>query len=956
MSSRMKFDPMGKRRKSTNQGKKAHALGDHKQLDQSLDEDPEAILGLEQPVAELPGVPHEALNDLPGPSFISLASGTANLVCRMNKEDPDKTNDEDLGKTDDEDLGRTDDEDIDDGEEAEDEEAEDECGDDEARLPSNLPNREELMKRLMNDSISFSELTAMMGGEETEADETASVSTATRTSVSERDGKSAAVTKPVSSAEHFEQELDMQRQQRRRRGRARGVRGRGTRLHPTLAALMGQANLCVGHSDTNEAIKMCLEIIRQFPNSHLPYETLAMIYEDQRLQNKSLQFQLMAAFLSPLPDKWVELAEYYKDQDELEQAVYCYSRAIKQSPATLSYHWSRVELLERLGNQARALRSYTYMLKFLKPDQAKGGLRLAREIAKIHFSQQNYSGARHALETAFVLYSKHVTHEHVNLLLDVLVTQKDYKGGLAVLCTYAGVKFSKLGSDGEAQEVPPSDDKPEGCVCSVGDDLPMDLRSKLAVCLVMTGAFEVAQPVVEALMKESTEVYGDLYMDVAEAFLSMKHGRSALSLLQPLLRCPHHGSAANTWRLYAEALLMADKVSNSEDAVNAYYKVVEFAPENAMARLTLAAILHEQRQTQAALLLLDQDPSERPLDCQVLYSRCGLLLECGLVDEFVENAKLLLAKHFVRVRSRDEAEVLINNKKASNKLDALRELRESKGEPAEDREPRYTDTQVPLKDQWQLFCNACRILYRSKRFSDLEALVYGALGSRLLAKKYGREVEFLCLQASMANSNSHFAFNLMRDIVVRSPQLPRAWNLLNQVISRANDFRHNRFLLRLSQKHPEILACSMLNGHNCLVAGTYKYSLAEYMKVFKRRQHDPLASLMLGLTYIHMACQKFSADKNTLVTQAWVFLNSYRELRGDCQESLYNIGRAMHQLNVLHQAIYYYELALSCPRPVQEEGQPCMDLTHEIAFSLALLYKKNSPSLARYYTQKYITV
>jgi tetratricopeptide (TPR) repeat protein len=64
-------------------------------------------------------------------------------------------------------------------------------------------------------------------------------------------------------------------------------------------------------------------------------------------------------------------------QDELEQAVYCYSRAIKQSPATLSYHWSRVELLERLGNQARALRSYTYMLKFLKPDQAKVGATLA---------------------------------------------------------------------------------------------------------------------------------------------------------------------------------------------------------------------------------------------------------------------------------------------------------------------------------------------------------------------------------------------------------------------------------------------------------------------------------------------------------------------------------------------------------------------------------------------------
>ena len=130
----------------------------------------------------------------------------------------------------------------------------------------------------------------------------------------------------------------------------------------------------------------------------------------------------------------------------------------------------------------------------------------------------------------------------------------------------------------------------------------------------------------------------------------------------------------------------------------------------------------------------------------------------------------------------------------------------------------------------------------------------------------------------------------------------------------------------------------MLNGHNCLVAGTYKYSLAEYMKVFKGQQTDPLASLMLGITYVHMACQKFSADKNALVTQAWVFLNSYKELRGDSQESLYNIGRAMQQLSNNSQAIFYYNLALKHPPLPNKEGQPSLDLTKEIAFNLALLY------------------
>ena len=40
----------------------------------------------------------------------------------------------------------------------------------------------------------------------------------------------------------------------------------------------------------------------------------------------------------------------------------------------------------------------------------------------------------------------------------------------------------------------------------------------------------------------------------------------------------------------------------------------------------------------------------------------------------------------------------------------------------------------------------------------------------------------------------------------------------------------------------------------------------------------------------------------------------YKELRGDCQESFYNLGRASHQLSLFKDAIYFYELALNCPK------------------------------------------
>ena len=72
--------------------------------------------------------------------------------------------------------------------------------------------------------------------------------------------------------------------------------------------------------------------------------------------------------------------------------------------------------------------------------------------------------------------------------------------------------------------------------------------------------------------------------------------------------------------------------------------------------------------------------------------------------------------------------------------------------------------------------------------------------------------------------------------------------------------------MRLMSRNPDNLALGILNGHNCLVAGTYKYSLGEYMSAFKADSSNPLVALMLGLTFCHMACQKFSAKEPSINT------------------------------------------------------------------------------------------
>lgn len=47
--------------------------------------------------------------------------------------------------------------------------------------------------------------------------------------------------------------------------------------------------------------------------------------------------------------------------------------------------------------------------------------------------------------------------------------------------------------------------------------------------------------------------------------------------------------------------------------------------------------------------------------------------------------------------------------------------------------------------------------------------------------------------------------------------------------------------------------------------------------------------------------------------QGFSFLWRYMELRGVCQESMYNLGRALHQMGLTHLAMHYYQQALALP-------------------------------------------
>lgn len=122
---------------------------------------------------------------------------------------------------------------------------------------------------------------------------------------------------------------------------------------------MGEANIRYARGEKEDAIMMCMEIIRQgrkmcifrtssnvliqfnaniipkqclhvclsAPLAFEPFSTLAMIYEDDEDTEKALQFGLIAAHLNPSDsEEWIRLAEMSLQQDNIRQAILCYTK------------------------------------------------------------------------------------------------------------------------------------------------------------------------------------------------------------------------------------------------------------------------------------------------------------------------------------------------------------------------------------------------------------------------------------------------------------------------------------------------------------------------------------------------------------------------------------------------------------------------------------------------------
>ncbi|KAF1371901.1 hypothetical protein PFLUV_G00274250 [Perca fluviatilis] len=752
-----------------------------------------------------------------------------------------------------------------------------------------------------------------------------------------------------------------------------------SKLPRALRGLMGEANIRYARGEKEDAILMCMEIIRQAPLAYEPFSTLAMIYEDDEDMDKALQFGLIAAHLNPSDcEEWIRLAEMSLEQDNIRQAIVCYSKAIKYDPTNVRYVWERCSLHMRLGEHKQCMDGYRKILSLLPLEDGEHFMQLSKDMAKSYYESNDLPSALGVIDEALARHPSLVSDDFINMAAELYIANRQYNKALQVLVQFAGIVLVTVESNSEfavprqeekvaEKTTAEQEKKNEECKSKtveeiaaeensgikdvqVPDSVPVDLKAKLIVCLIHLHVYMPLEGLVSSLMEQNPEEIGDLYLDVGEAYLEKGEYMSALTLLSALVISEKYNLAV-VWLRHAECL---KALGHMEAAAESYTKVVEMAPQHLEARLSLATLQQQLGRPECALKALEsmydsdtlaQDSSAAQKELKLLLHRSTLLKTQGQTQDYLD-AMITMISMLLKV-AMQRAKVCVRSVTVSGENHLrLGKAKDMLPEIA-DHEAAYLDntgkTNVLSKeDWWQLLVSCVLTLCEVRRFEEAELLVESAMEffSFYDNKPKRKEMEFFGLSATILDHNYYKAYNYIRLMLMENVGLPQLWNIFNQLTITSQHQRHHRFCLRLLLKHPDNHALCVLCGHNAMVSGSFKHALGQYVQAFQTHPNNPLHSLCVGLTFFHMASQKYVAKRHTLVLQGFSFLWRYVELRGECQESMYNLGRALHQMGLTHLAIHYYQKALTLPAQ-KLEGIPDdqVDLRREIAFNISLIYQ-----------------
>ncbi|KAK9460495.1 uncharacterized protein V1516DRAFT_652483 [Lipomyces oligophaga] len=401
--------------------------------------------------------------------------------------------------------------------------------------------------------------------------------------------------------------------------------------------LLGQANQAYATNDLDEAEKILAEVIRIDHNVYAAWKTLGEIHKQRGDISKCLLAWILAAHLR-LKDAelWSICGKLSFQINQIDQALYCYNRAILANSNDVEAIFERGLIFKELGTVSKALEAFKKLHDMLPND-----LTVIRELASVYVLQRNIRSAAKLYEDilfasrnpeAYLLAHPNKSlpppfgWSQLNILAELYGEQEDWMKAIRLIKTTS--RWLQNRSNERFWDDMPEDNDDEfdpdraplnrhftssrkkDSEAVAEYSVPLDIRAKLIIYRLKLGNIEAALNHAKFVLNlaeniadgQNAHQYGDLFIDVANALLEAEQYEQALVLYLPIAELDQYSTPA-------VILSMGRCLHGLRDfaqAETAFKTVIANDENNLDARIALAEVYEATGRRQEALELVHE--------------------------------------------------------------------------------------------------------------------------------------------------------------------------------------------------------------------------------------------------------------------------------------------------------------------------------------------------------------
>ncbi|RLV86564.1 Transcription factor tau subunit [Meyerozyma sp. JA9] len=438
------------------------------------------------------------------------------------------------------------------------------------------------------------------------------------------------------------------------------MRSDNRELDPEVRILLSQANEAFVRNDYQVALNLYLEVIKKDAKNFSAYKALGEIFKRQGKLNECCNYWLLAANIHPWNSPfWASVAELSNELGHIDQAIYCYGRAI-QSDNTKNpkYIMERALLYKEKGQFGRALEGFQKVHRTFPTDSG-----IIKNLASVYVEQKRLNDAINLYMRILDQNMKAAPKQklsvprfgwpELNILCELYIQQHSWRIGIKVIKLVARwiqdrtaeTWWDEVDDDSEFDSrrftVLDSLSEPQRSIARQKlYDIPVDIRFKIGYLRLGLEQKEEALRHFEFLLDEQDDI-ADLFFEAGKILEAHGYHEDALVYLSRSSMADENGPKVVS--LLGKCYL---EIGDYSSAMQAYRSLLSADPDNVDAKLALAEALYHLGEVDESLQLLRDVSTGR--DSAVLQKAPEDSHTEPMEVDVEENLSLIKSKQLMR--------------------------------------------------------------------------------------------------------------------------------------------------------------------------------------------------------------------------------------------------------------------------------------------------------------------